>query len=169
MASSDGGGQQAELRQVSQAAGLAIAAAALCGGKFSACEQLPVQALGPCMTESCAAGALVAGATHFMSTAKKLTEEGVDPAARVRAMPLAVCAAFSACMHAGACAACAQKVCLTIHRMTCRSKHYSSARLSRQRQGLQCSWAPALLGWTRTAWQPSPPGRQPSWSRSSSG
>ena len=45
----------------------------------------------------CAAGAVAAGGTHFMSTAKKLTEEGVDPAARVRAMPLAVSAVRFAC------------------------------------------------------------------------
>jgi hypothetical protein len=36
------------------------------------------------------AGALLAGGGHFLSTAKKLSEEGIDPGARVRALPIAV-------------------------------------------------------------------------------
>lgn len=35
-------------------------------------------------------GALVAGLAHYAGTAKSLAEEGVSPAARVRAMPVAL-------------------------------------------------------------------------------
>ena len=36
------------------------------------------------------AGALCAGIAHYAGTAKGLTEEGIDPAARLRAFPIAV-------------------------------------------------------------------------------
>ncbi|KAK9917241.1 hypothetical protein WJX75_002213 [Coccomyxa subellipsoidea] len=60
------GPEQSELRQISKETGLWIAAAALCGG------------------------ALVTGGAHYLNTAKKLNEEGVDAVARMRAVPIAV-------------------------------------------------------------------------------
>ena len=36
------------------------------------------------------AGALCAGIAHYAGTAKALREEGIDPAARLRAFPIAV-------------------------------------------------------------------------------
>ena len=36
------------------------------------------------------AGAAIAGGTHYVATAKRLVEEGVDPTQRVKAMPVAV-------------------------------------------------------------------------------
>ena len=36
------------------------------------------------------AGALCAGIAHYAGTAKGLREEGIDPAARLRAFPIAV-------------------------------------------------------------------------------
>lgn len=35
-------------------------------------------------------GAAIAGGTHYVATAKRLIEEGVDPTQRVKAMPVAV-------------------------------------------------------------------------------
>ena len=35
-------------------------------------------------------GAAIAGGTHYVTTAKRLAEEGIDPTQRVRAMPVAV-------------------------------------------------------------------------------
>jgi len=37
-------------------------------------------------------GALAAGSGHFIGTAKKLQEEGIDPRARLNAFPMAVSA-----------------------------------------------------------------------------
>lgn len=42
------------------------------------------------MILSCVAGAAIAGGTHYVATAKRLVEEGVDPTQRVKAMPVAV-------------------------------------------------------------------------------
>ena len=36
------------------------------------------------------AGAAIAGGTHYVTTAKRLAEEGIDPTQRVKAMPVAV-------------------------------------------------------------------------------
>ena len=36
------------------------------------------------------AGAAIAGGTHYVATAKRLAEEGVDPTQRMKAMPIAV-------------------------------------------------------------------------------
>jgi len=47
----------------------------------------------PTYAEPCChvhAGAILTGTTHFLSTAKKLNEEGVDAVARLRAVPIAV-------------------------------------------------------------------------------
>ncbi|BDA48683.1 hypothetical protein COCOBI_12-3650 [Coccomyxa sp. Obi] len=55
-----------DLRQISKESGLWIAAAALCGG------------------------ALLSGGVHYLNTAKKLNEEGIDATARIRAVPIAV-------------------------------------------------------------------------------
>ena len=35
-------------------------------------------------------GAAVAGGTHYVATAKRLVEEGIDPTQRMKAMPVAV-------------------------------------------------------------------------------
>lgn len=43
-----------------------------------------------CDCLSAAAGAAIAGGTHYVATAKRLVEEGVDPTQRVKAMPVAV-------------------------------------------------------------------------------
>lgn len=37
-----------------------------------------------------AAGAAIAGGAHYVTTAKRLAEEGIDPTQRVKAMPVAV-------------------------------------------------------------------------------
>ena len=42
------------------------------------------------MMLSYVAGAAIAGGTHYVATAKRLVEEGVDPTQRVKAMPVAV-------------------------------------------------------------------------------
>lgn len=36
------------------------------------------------------AGALLSGGVHYLNTAKKLNEEGVDAVARIKAVPIAV-------------------------------------------------------------------------------
>ncbi|CAL8463451.1 g2985 [Coccomyxa elongata] len=58
--------EDGDLRQISKESGLWVAAAALCGG------------------------ALLSGGVHYLNTAKKLNEEGVDAIARIRAVPIAV-------------------------------------------------------------------------------
>lgn len=40
------------------------------------------------------AGAAIAGGTHYVATAKRLVEEGIDPTQRMKAMPVAVGAVF---------------------------------------------------------------------------
>ena len=117
----------------------------LCGTVRLTCD--PARHAGAAADTVPVTGALLGGAAHWTSTTKALREEGIDPRARIRALPLAV-RHFPNCCRGKKWTLAQLLATFTTIRPLCRQRRWLSAQSAAQSWALRCTMQQARAGWS---------------------